>query len=107
MHTGDLVGFVDLGDIDLNHAVLSKVDTLATHVLVVMVRSIVNPLSYTFVTFATLPRLIPKIAYEHINLTKYSCSNVKLAVQVLSSTMGNVLENLVHQMLLKQPNFAH
>ena len=38
---------MDLGDVDLNHAVLSKVDTLATYVLVV------NPLSYTFATFAT------------------------------------------------------
>ena len=50
-YTGELVGFVDLGDVDLNHAVLSKVDILATHVLVIMVRSIVNPLSCT--TFAT------------------------------------------------------
>ena len=33
-------------------------------------------------------RLIPKITYEHINLTRYSCMNVKLADQVLSSTMG-------------------
>ena len=52
-HTGELVGFVDLGDVELNHAVLNKVDSLATHVLVIMVRSIVNPLSYTFATFAT------------------------------------------------------
>ena len=36
-------------------------------------------------------QLIPKITYEHINLTRYSCMNVKLAVQVLSSTIGNVL----------------
>ena len=52
-------------------------------------------------------RLIPKITYEHINLTRYSCMNVKLAVQVLSSTMGNVLQEFGHQMLPKQPNFAH
>ena len=44
---------MDLGDVELNHAVLNKVDSLATHVLVIMVRSIVNPLSYTFATFAT------------------------------------------------------
>ena len=37
-------------------------------------------------------RLIPKITYEHINLTRCSCMNVKLAVQVLSSTMGNALQ---------------
>ena len=211
-HTGELVGFVDLGDVNLNHAVLNKIDALATHVLVIMIRSIVNQLSFTFATLATsgissyqfFPvfwrsvgilegtcglkvvgatadgassnrtffkmhefytdgdgevvyktpnifseddrfifffsdaphlmkttrncllnsgsssssrflwnsgmhlmwkhiaqfyytdvdsglRLIPKISYEHINLTRYSCMNVRLAVQVLSSTMGNVL----------------
>ena len=52
-HTGELVGFVDLGDVDLNQAVLSKIDTLATHVLVVMIKSIVNTLSCTFSTVAT------------------------------------------------------
>ena len=36
-------------------------------------------------------RLIPKITYEQIYLTRYSCMNVELAVQVLSSTMGNIL----------------
>ena len=52
-HTGELVGFVDLGDVDLNQAVLSKIDTLATHVLVVMIKSIVNTLSCKFSTVAT------------------------------------------------------
>lgn len=42
-HTGDLIGFVDLGDTDLNYATLKKSDEIATHVLVFLVRSIVNP----------------------------------------------------------------
>ena len=33
-HTGELIGYVDLGDIDLNYATLEKVDGIATHVLV-------------------------------------------------------------------------
>ena len=36
-HTGELVGYVDLGDVDLNEAVFDKVDSLATHVLVILI----------------------------------------------------------------------
>ena len=52
-HTGELIGFVDLGDIELNYATLEKTDQLATHVLVFMLRSIVNPFKFSFATFAT------------------------------------------------------
>ena len=53
-HTGELIGFVDLGDTDLNFATFQKVDTLASHILVFYVRSVMNPLSYAFATFATV-----------------------------------------------------
>ena len=39
----ELIGYVDLGDTDLNYATLNKVDKLATRVLVFLVKSIVNP----------------------------------------------------------------
>ena len=35
--------------------------------------------------------LLPKLSYEHIKLTPYSVMNVKLAAQVLSSTVSKVL----------------
>ena len=52
-HTGELIGFVDLVDIDSNYATLQDVKELATHVLVFLIKSIVNPLSFSFATFAT------------------------------------------------------
>ena len=52
-HAGELIGFVDLGDIDTNYATLKDVQQLATHVLVFLVKSIVNPLSFSLATFAT------------------------------------------------------
>ena len=52
-HSGDLIGFVDLGDTNINYATLNKADQLATHVLVFLVRSIVNPFKYSFANFAT------------------------------------------------------
>ena len=51
--TGELIGFVDLGDTDLNYATLQNAQQLAIHILVFMVKSIANPLSYSFATFAT------------------------------------------------------
>ena len=52
-NTGELVGFVDLGDMDVNYAVLSQESELATHILVFLVKSIVNPLPFSFATFST------------------------------------------------------
>ena len=39
-HTGDLIGYVDLGDTELNYATLKKSEEVATHMLVFLVRSI-------------------------------------------------------------------
>ena len=52
-HSGELIGFVDLSDININYATLESVQKLATHILVFLVKSVVNPLSYSFATFAT------------------------------------------------------
>ena len=52
-HTGDLIGFVDLGDPDLNYATFQKSDAIASHILVFLVRSIINPLKFSLANFAT------------------------------------------------------
>ena len=38
--TGELIGFTDLGDPDLNFAVLEKADEMATHALAFLVRGV-------------------------------------------------------------------
>ena len=52
-YNGELIGYVDLGDINLNHATLSKVTTVASHVLVFLIRSIINPFKFSLANFAT------------------------------------------------------
>ena len=52
-HSGELIGFVDSGDINVKLATLKNTQALVTHVLVFLVKSVVNPLSYSFATFAT------------------------------------------------------
>ena len=38
-------------------------------------------------------KLVPKLKYEHVNLTPFSKMNVRLAAQVLSETVGKVIEH--------------
>lgn len=52
-HSGELIGYVDLGDIVLNSASFENIETIATHILVVMVRGIINPIKFSFATFGT------------------------------------------------------
>ena len=51
--TGKLTGFVDLRDIDLNYSTLNDVSQLASYILVFMIKSLANHLSYSLTTFAT------------------------------------------------------
>ena len=52
-HSGELIAFADLGDVNINYAILENVQKLGTHVLVFLVKSVANPLSYSSRTFAT------------------------------------------------------
>ena len=50
-HSGDLIGYVDLGDEELNYATLKQQDDLATHVLVFMIRGLINPIKFSFAKY--------------------------------------------------------
>lgn len=52
-HTGDLIGYVDLGDKELNCATLQNTESIASHILVFLARSVINPLKFAFANFAT------------------------------------------------------
>ena len=51
-HTGELIGFVDLGDMKLNYATFKNVSVLATHILVFLVKCC-HSFIITFATFVT------------------------------------------------------
>ena len=53
-NTGNLIGYVDLGDIDVNLATLQNMDKNASHVLVFLIKNVMNPLSYSLATFSTM-----------------------------------------------------
>ena len=89
-HTGELIGFVDLGDSDTNYATLHNVQRLATHVLVFLIKSVVNPLSFSFATFpttgATSYQIFP-IFWKAVNILE----NINL--KVIAATANGAYSN--------------
>ena len=77
-HTGDLIGYVDFGDAELNYATLQKSADIATHVLVFLLRSVVNPFKFSLANFATtgatssqmFPLLLKAISICELNSLK-------------------------------------
>ena len=52
-HTGEPIGYVDLGDTELNYATLEKTDNKSTHILAFLICIIVNPFKFSPANFAT------------------------------------------------------
>ena len=52
-YTGELIGFLDLGDPDINFATLDEEDELATHALVFFLRGLCSDLKFSLAYFST------------------------------------------------------
>ena len=52
-NSGELIGFLDLGDPGINFATLEKEDTLATHGLVFLLKGVSTALKFNLAYFAT------------------------------------------------------
>ena len=82
-HTGELVGYVDLGDTEVNLAMFDKPDTVASHVLVIMVRSIINPFKFSLANFATTTASSSQLFvlfWKAVGILELSCKLKVLAV---------------------------
>ena len=51
--TGELIGYVDLGDPEVNYATLDKIDEIATHALVFFITGVCTELKFSLAHFAT------------------------------------------------------
>uniref|UniRef100_A0A7M5XKE5 Transposable element P transposase-like RNase H domain-containing protein n=2 Tax=Clytia hemisphaerica TaxID=252671 RepID=A0A7M5XKE5_9CNID len=51
--SGELIGFLDLGNESMNESTITDREKLASHVMVFLVKSIKNKLSFSFANFAT------------------------------------------------------
>ena len=52
-HNGDMIGFLDLGDLEINLATLEQEDDLATHILVFFLRGLAINLKFSLAYFST------------------------------------------------------
>lgn len=75
--TGKLIGFTDLGDLDLNFAVLDRTDEIATHALAFIVRGVSTQLKFCLAHFSTngvtAAQLRP-IFWEAVRILETSCN---------------------------------
>ena len=89
-HTGDLIGYVDFGDTELNYAILQKSTDIATHVLVFLLRSVVNPFKFNLANFATTgatsSQMFP-LLWKAISICELN------SLKVLAITCDDVLQN--------------
>ena len=78
-HTGELIGYVDLGETELNYATLEKTDNIATHILAFLIRSIVNPFKFNLANFetsgASASQMFPLI-WKTISICELNCLKV-------------------------------
>ena len=51
--TGEMIGYLDLGDPDINFGTLEKVDEIASHALLFFIRGICTELKFSLAYFAT------------------------------------------------------
>ena len=74
--TGELIGYLDLGDPDINFGTLEKVDEIASHALVFFIRGICTELKFSLAYFATNGvtsyQLMP-LFWEAIGVLELTC----------------------------------
>lgn len=75
--TGELIGFTDLGDPDLNYGSLEKVNELATDALAFLVRGVCTELKFCLAHFATTgvtaAQLMP-LFWEAVGILETTCN---------------------------------
>lgn len=99
--TGELIGFVNLGDPNLNESSFKSVSKLATHILVFMAKSVKNPLSFSIANFATdgvSSHQLYSLFLKAVSVLELSC-NMKVIATVSDGASPNrkfVRMNKVH-----------
>ncbi|KXJ07227.1 DNA transposase THAP9 [Exaiptasia diaphana] len=72
--SGELIGYVDLGDPDVNFATLEKADNLASHTLIFMVRGVLYLCLTYFATDGIISYQLMPLLWEAVGLLEMSCN---------------------------------
>ena len=78
-NSGELIGFTDLGDPNLNYGLLEKADEIATHALAFLVRGVCTKLKFCLAYFGTTgvtaAQLMP-LFWEAVGILESSCYHI-------------------------------
>ena len=100
-HTGELIGYIDLGDADINYATLQNSEKLASHVLVFLLASLVNPFKFTLANFgtdtATSEQLFP-LFWKAVSLCEIRCKIKIMGVTCDGATQNRKFFKMHHLM---------
>ena len=90
-HTGDLIDFADLGNVNLNYATPKETNAIASHVLVFLLRNVVNPFKFSLANFetknATASQVFP-LFWKAVAICETQC-----AIKVDAATFDGVSAN--------------
>ena len=85
-HTDDLIGFIDLGLMNLNYATLQKTIAISSHVLVFLLRSVVNPFKFQTKN-ATACKIFP-LFWKAVAICETKCA-INVVVSTCVGAFGN------------------
>ena len=105
-NTGELIGYVDLGDPKLTYTTMKNAGTVASHVLVFLICGIVNPIKFSLANFATSnvvsTQLFP-LFWDAVAILEDSCG-----LKVMGVTSDGASANRsMYKMLCKMNNIEH
>ena len=75
--TGDLVGFVDLGDVELNFSTFENTQTLASYVMIFLVRALIKNFKFSLAYFGTTGMTATQIMlifWDAVSLLEMRCN---------------------------------
>ena len=105
-NTGELIGYVDLGDPELTNTTMKNAGTVTSHVLVFLICGIVNPIKFSLANFATSnvlsTRLFP-LFWDAVAILEDSCG---LKVMGVASD-GSPANRSMYKMLCKMNTREH
>jgi len=76
-HSGELIGFVDLGDPELNYSSFKDIDALASHCMVFYIRGLSSDLKFSLAYFATKTVTAPQIFtlfWKAVSILELTCN---------------------------------
>ena len=108
-HSAELIGFVDLGDEVLNKTNIDE-ESIASHVLVFLLRSVVNPFKFSLANFATKDATswqIFSIFWKAVGICELECGLKIIGVTCDGASVNRNLFRMHSSMISEEHSNGH